>query len=291
MKIIIKQLSIIIILALLASCSDNDTVTDALQDSTERGTVLKTIDSELQFEVGEENLVSVTAEVIDQRGQDFEKIDVFLSFTDTSVDEDDPSNISKEEALFETFTPEDLESGGEFPVLNFDFTGDEFDSFFNFDQADYAGGGRINIRMELVMNDGRVFTNDNINSVVSGGTFYRSPFFYSMNLICQPAPPVTGTWTLELQDSFGDGWNGAEAIVTIDGVETSYAIDDGAAATETFEVPTGSEVISIVFSSGSFDGEITFQVIAANGNTIIDAGPGPAAGPELINYCGLDYRL
>lgn len=290
MKTLIKQISILAVLAILIGCSETEKVTDELQDGTERGTVLKTLATDLRFEVGEENLISVTAEVIDQREQDIEKIDVFLSFTDTSVEEDDPSNISQDEELFETFTLADLDNSGEYPVLNFDFTGDEFDSFFGIDETDYVGGGRINIRMELVMNDGRVFTSNNVNSVVSGGAFYRSPFAYSMNLICQPEPPVPGEWTLELQDSFGDGWNGAELLVTIDGVETSYTMS-GSTATETFDVPVGADVISIVFVSGNFDGEVTFQVIAANGNTIIDAGPGPDAGPELINYCAQDYRL
>lgn len=291
MKTLIKQISILTAIALLIGCSEPEKVTVELQNATERGTVLKTIETSLRFEVGEENLISVSAEVIDQRGQDFEKIDVFLSFIDTSVDESDPSNISTGEALFETFTPADLDNSGEYPVLNFDFTGDEFDSFFGIDETDYIGGGRIEIRMELVMNDGRVFTSTNVNSVVSGGAFYRSPFQYGMTLICQPEAPVPGSWTIDMQDAFGDGWNGGEVLVTIDGVETSYTIDDGASATESFLVPIGTNVIAIEYSSGDWDSEVTFQVTAANGNTILDLGPSPSAGIQLIDYCSLNYRL
>lgn len=290
MKTLIKHLSIITVLAFLVGCNESEMVTDQLQDATERGTVLKTIETDLNFEVGNENLTSVSAEVIDQRGQDVKEIDVFLSFTDNRA-EDDPDNVSKDEALFETFEASDLDNSGEYPVLNFDFTTDEFNDFFGIDEVDYVLGGRISVRMEMVMNDGKVFTSSNANSVVSGGGFYRSPFQYSMSMICQPEAPATGTWSLELQDSYGDGWNGAELLVTLDGDETSYTIDDGSSASETFEVPNDTEVVSIVYVSGSFDGEVTFQVKAANGNTIIDAGPGPAADVELIDYCKLDYRL
>lgn len=290
MKTLIKQLSIIAGLAFLVSCSDSEKVTDVLQETTQRGTVLKTTSSDLNFEVGEDNLVSITAEVIDQRGQDFEKIDVFLSFTDNR-EEDDPDNVTQDETLFETFAASDLDNSGDYPTLNFDFTGDEFDSFFGIDENDYALGGRITIRMELVMNDGRVFTSTNVNSVVSGGGFYRSPFEYSMTMVCQPAQPVPGTWTIDQQDAFGDGWNGAEVVVTIDGTESRYGLDSGSSGLKSFTVPPGTNVISIQYSSGDWDSEVTFQVTAANGNTIMDVGPSPADGTELIDYCRLDYRL
>ena len=298
MKTLIKQIAFITGLAFLISCSDSEKVTNILQDATERGTVLKTIDSNLEFEVAEDNLVTVSAEVIDQRGQDFEKIDVYLSFKDNRDvdDETDADNFAtKEEMLFETFTVGDLDMSGEYPVLNFDFTTDEFDSFFGFNESDYIRGGNINIRMELVMNNGTVFTSTNVNSVVSGGAFYDSPFQYGIYMICQPEQPDPGTWEVTLQDSEGDGWNGAELLVTIDGVETSYSLASGLdEEIQTFAVPSGTDVLSLVFSSGDndgdSDGEISFLVQAPNGNFVINAGPGPDADTELIDYCKLDYR-
>lgn len=289
MKTFLNKIAILAVLVFSAGCSDTDTFVDEVFETTTRGTVLKTIDTDLDFEVGEENVISVSAEVIDQRGQDLEKIDAYLSFTDNR-DSSDPDNISRDEELFETFTAEELDNSGEYPVLNFSFTGDEFDSFFGIDETQYDQGGRIRIRFALVMNDGRVFSSDNLNNVVSGGAFYRSPFQYSMSLICAPAPPAVGTWTVELQDSFGDGWNGGEVVVDVDGNETRLTIDDGAAATETFEVPSGSEVLSITYSSGDWDGEVTFQVITPDGTEIVDAGTSPPVALELLDYCSLSYR-
>ena len=57
----------------------------------------------------------------------------------------------------------------------------------------------------------------------------------------------------------------------------------------TVEVPTGTETISITFTSGAFDGEIGYTVTSASGNVILSQEPyadtTPAAGVELINYC------
>jgi hypothetical protein len=290
MKTLINKVGFVTIILLLIGCSEADISTEELYDATTRGTVLKTLETNLEFQIGEENLISISAEVIDQRGQDVEKVDVFISFFDTSTEDGDPNNISKDEALFESVPASDFDTNNEYPIFNFEFTGSEFDDFFNFNEVDYAGGGRINIRLELVMNDGTVFTSTNVNPVVSGGAFYLSPFQYNLNLICQADDPADGIWTVELQDSFGDGWNGAELIISLDGEETSFTIEDGSSQTNTFVVLPITEVVSIKYSSGSFDGEVTFQVIASNGNIVVDAGPSPPVGAELINYCNTSYQ-
>jgi hypothetical protein len=285
MKRLINKVGFVSIILLLIGCSEADISTEELQDATTRGTVLKTLETNLKFQIGEENLISISAEVIDQRGQDVEKIDVFISFSDTSTEDEDPNNISKDEALFKSVPASDFDTNNEYPIFNFAFTGTEFDEFFNFTEVDYAGGGRINIRLELVMNDGRVFTSDNVSGIVSGGAFYLSPFQYDLNLLCEPANPADGVWNVELQDSYGDGWNGAELIISLDGEETSFTIEEGSSQSNTIVVLPTTEIISIKYSAGSFDGEVTFQVTASNGNVVVDAGPSPSAGPELINYC------
>lgn len=110
-------------------------------------------------------------------------------------------------------------------------------------------------------------------------------------MICLPDVPQSGTWTIDMQDSFGDGWNGAEVIVDVDGVETVIGLPTGSSGSETFEVPQGSQVLSIKFSSGEWDDEVTFQVTAPSGDEILDAGPSPEEDEELVDYCSLDYRV
>jgi hypothetical protein len=290
MKTFLKNIALLTSVVFIIGCSDNERFVDEVFDATTRGTVMKTISQDLNFQVGQESILSVSAEVIDQRGQDFESIDVFLRYTDNRED-DDPNNVSRDEELFTTFAKSDLDLSGEYPVINFSFTSTEFNDFFNLEEEQYDQGGRIRIRFALVMSDGRVFSSDNLNNVVSGGAFYRSPFEYSFNMICLPDVPQPGTWTVDLQDSFGDGWNGAEVVVTIDGVETTIGLPSGSSGSESFEVPVGSEVLSIKYSSGEYDGEVTFQVTAPSGDEILDAGPSPAVDQELVDYCSLNYRI
>jgi hypothetical protein len=152
------------------------------------------------------------------------------------------------------------------------------------DFGDVEGGDVFNFRLEAQLTDGRVFTN-NAAGTVAGGSFFSSPFAYTSTVVCPPTIPTPGDWTIDFQDSFGDGWNNAALVVTIDEEATSYALDDGSSGSVTFTVPDDAETISIVFTSGDFDEEVSAQVTSANGNVVVDIEPNPAADAELLDYC------
>lgn len=196
MKTLLSKISLVAALAFMVGCSDTDRPIDELFDGTTRGTVLKTVESEtsLEFNVGVENLVTIAAEVIDQRGQDFEKVDVFMSFRDNNPEDGDES---RDEALFTTINPGDFDNSGEYPKLNLQFTEVDINNFFDLTEEDYTGGDRFNVRLELVMNDGRVFTSTNANNVVTGGPFFRSPFQYNITVTCPVGELYTGGYTIE----------------------------------------------------------------------------------------------
>ncbi|WP_318343016.1 hypothetical protein [Flagellimonas baculiformis] len=89
---------------------------------------------------------------------------------------------------------------------------------------------------------------------------------------------VPCTWTVELQDAYGDGWNGASLSFSYDGVPGGeITLGEGAASTETIDIPDGSEV-EVTFNSGDWDEEVTFQIYDANGNLVLDDGPTPTVG-------------
>lgn len=292
MKTLINKISLVTILFLIIGCSDTEKTIDEVFDGTTRGTVLRTVDNStsLEFVVGGESLVTFSTQVIDQRGQNMDRIDVYMTFVDNQTESDDPANNSSDEELYRSFAKSDLDNSGEYPLLDFQLTLQEFESFFNLTEDDYTGGDRIDIRLELVMEDGRVFTSTNANNVVTGGAFFRSPFQYNVNFVCPPDVPASGTWTIDMQDSYGDGWNGGALIVNIDGTETSYTMESGSTLTLTFEVPATAETISIIYTSGDWDSEVTFQIEASNGNTVVDEGPNPPVERELIDYCNRSYQ-
>ena len=78
-----------------------------------------------------------------------------------------------------------------------------------------------------------------------------------------------------------------QPLSTIDGETTSFEVSAAQATvnTETFEITADTETLSIIFRSGDFDEEITFQVTNPNSEVIIDTGPNPPVDIELLDYC------
>jgi len=84
-------------------------------------------------------------------------------------------------------------------------------------------------------------------------------------------------YVVDMQDSYGDGWNGASIDMSINGVVmTSFTVStaDGAAATGSYSTYTGDNV-EFYFNSGSWDTEITFQITAPDGSSVGSYGPYP----------------
>ena len=150
-----------------------------------------------------------------------------------------------------------------------------------------TGGDQINIRLVVNLTDGRSFTDADGTGNVSGGSFFSSPFSYRAGINCIPVTPVTGDYELIMDDSYGDGWNGAFISVTIDGTTTEYTVSAAQATTntETINVPDGTTELVWSFSSGSFDGEVTYELIAPSGETAAAGGPGPTPGEIVLNIC------
>ena len=98
---------------------------------------------------------------------------------------------------------------------------------------------------------------------------------------------VQGTETLKnscevvfvLTDSYGDGWNGANLIVSFDdGTESqSLTITSGNSDTYTLEIGNGTHV-TLTWSSGSYDGECSFTVSYGEDALIFSQTSRPSPG-------------
>ena len=98
----------------------------------------------------------------------------------------------------------------------------------------------------------------------------------------------TCTFQLNLFDSFGDGWNGAELTLRLNGVPTTYTItaEQRVEARFTLEVTEGDE-IEIDYEDGAFPGENTFFLLD-NDETVLYASP--PNGPEGENVFSTTAR-
>jgi gliding motility-associated-like protein len=86
------------------------------------------------------------------------------------------------------------------------------------------------------------------------------------------------TYTLDLEDTFGDGWNGNTLTVTIAGTATTYTLGSGLLSSYTLSIPDGATV-SLVFNAiGSYVDEVFFSLKDPSGATVVTQGPMLSAG-------------
>ncbi|TLP82176.1 hypothetical protein [Maribacter sp. ACAM166] len=224
---------------------------------------------------------STTFEVEDNaQGALLQDVQVYSSFTSAADPDSSVAEVLITTLPASAFSP----NADELPSITVAYTLGELAAASGLTASDYTGGDSFIIRYVLNLTDGRAFSNGNLNNTVSGGSYFRSPFQYTIPLVCPPIVPTAGEWTLALQDSYGDSWNGASLDVIIDGTSTNYTHDGGAETTFAFDVPAGTESIQIVHNTGSYDEENSFQVVSANGETVLDLGPSPAKG-NLFDFC------
>ncbi|MGW9684447.1 hypothetical protein [Flagellimonas sp. 2504JD1-5] len=285
----IKLLALYMFLAMcIISCSEDDKLSLEIQDTVERGAVIRTI----SIVSGDFNIFDSSSifEVIIEE-QDLEDgallsdVDVYLSFVDNS---EDNGSTSADERLFTTLGASSFSFGDNgLPRSSFSMTLEEALSSLGItnDPSSVTGGDEVNIRMVLNLTDGRSFTDVNASGNVSGGSFFSSPYVYRAGIKCIPVQPFTGNYTLEVSDSFGDGWDGAFITVNIDGDTTDYTITSGSAGSFDINVPDGTQELVWTYTPGNFESEHSFELFGPNGEVAAAGGPGPTPGEIVLNIC------
>ncbi|RNC89275.1 MAG: hypothetical protein ED555_07175 [Allomuricauda sp.] len=294
-------------LIVLVSCEEGDKVFDQIVEQETRGAILRTINvisSEIPIGSADSNF-SVELELQDQEsGALSQSVEVWVAFADNSIAAGG-TDLSTAEVLAETLDVASM-SIGEFglPRFTYTITLPELISVLPIADSDVDGSDQFTVRFEIVMADGRRYSAAD-NSGTLTGSYFSSPFAYAAVVVCPPKPPTAGTWTVEMQDSYGDGWQpttsgggGPGLVVTLsDGTvyeiglctpyeAPGYDCTDGASAgTATFDVPAGLTEAAVFDFRGDFWGEMSFQLITPNGNTVADIAAGTAAGEIAIDFC------
>ena len=84
-------------------------------------------------------------------------------------------------------------------------------------------------------------------------------------------------YTLNMQDSYGDGWNGGALVISVNGTAVGTFAASGFGSTGTFSICTGDQ-LELVYSGGAFEEENTYQLNTASGSLVQADGPDPATG-------------
>ncbi|MDC6352638.1 hypothetical protein PP178_13835 [Zeaxanthinibacter sp. PT1] len=281
------------IVLVFAACEDSNEIVDQVTSGTTRGVVLRTLNV-LSNEVAIQSDGTIAPGAsfgVELEYQDHEdgdllaEVEVYVGYRDNTAGGTDND---KAQVLAATLPASSFSTGDRgLPVISYTISGDEMLSALGLPSSEVEGGDQFEIRFEAVLTDGRRFSfADNSGTIT--GSYFNSPFLYTANVVCAPSKPTAGVWSLAMQDSYGDGWNGAAVLITIDGETTAYSLDsigEAVAGVATFTVGAADEVISVQYQSGDWDSEVTFQLTSANGNTVVDAGPSPSSGVELLDYC------
>ena len=89
-------------------------------------------------------------------------------------------------------------------------------------------------------------------------------------------------YVVDMQDSYGDGWNGASIDVSINGSTVANMTCSGSGSIDSIATLNG-DVVEFSFNSGTWDSEITFQITDPSGAALGSYGPNPAVGVFLTN--------
>lgn len=283
--------TLFVALLVVASCEDSDQVVDQVVADTTRGSVLRTINQEGSFFDRNDTSTSWMVEFEHQDQEDgalLEKVDFYIGFDDNTDDEDEPrfnGDQSRPEVLVQTIQASEFTIGEfGFPRASVARTFAESLTTLGLVDGEFDGGDRILFRLETTLTDGRVFSNDDNTGTITG-SFFASPFLYPLVIKCVPTAPVPGDYVIEINDSFGDGWDGAFITVTIDGVATEYTIDDGSSGKFTVTVPDGTAELLFEYTAGSFEGEHTYEIEGPTGELAVEDGPSPTAGEITLSIC------
>jgi len=181
-----KNLKIYIILALgvfMASCSEDDKLTEVIRESTvTRGAILRTIATPsptFDFnDASQEWAVEVEEQDVED-GALFSEIGIYVTLTAgaTGATTEEVFVKSIPASTFSTGPnglPRGLVSTSLADVL----------SALSLQTGDFESIDFFNIRLELILTDGRIFTDANTTPAVSGGSFFSSPFTYSAQFFC-----------------------------------------------------------------------------------------------------------
>lgn len=119
-----------------------------------------------------------------------------------------------------------------------------------------------------------------ITSVCDGGVLGNPIGPFTFTTVFGGTGGGTCNYMLNMYDSFGDGWNGASMQVISGPNVNNYTLPSGSFGTAT--IPAISNLpLTFIYSTGTFENEVSFEIIDPDGNIIYADGPFPQSGQIL----------
>jgi len=297
MKKIVKTLLSLVLVVSINSCSDSNNVIDEVLDH-ETGAVLRTLEVHSNTLNSSDSSTEFSVSVEEQDAEDgalLKAVHVHVSIKDLS-----PGNGTTvaNDILVKSFDASQFTDGPHgLPRATISATFGESVAAMGLSDTQYEPGDLFVYVLKLELTDGRVFDDTNAGGIITGG-FFASPFKYNALILCSPEP---GTYAVDLQDNYGDGWQGSEVVANIDGTPTAVSIpsywdaDSGTRGSvgdpqwsdisTSITIPNGTVETTWEYVGGSYPSECEFQIYAPNGDLLGDFGPSPAPGLLPVTLC------
>lgn len=280
-KIVLLLLSVIVI----SSCETEDKAIDQVFAGVEYGAVLR----KLEITSGSYNLSDLNSAfsvIVEEQDEEYGAL---LSEVDVYVSK------GGNEAMVSTVPASAFTIGDKgLPVTEISVTlGQALDALGL--GTNYGVGDVFGIRLSLKLTDGREFSAASASGSLQG-SYFSSPFFYTSAILCTPKP---GDYVVDMQDSYGDGWQGDGIKVTFDGgprggevvyIDMLSSYSGGPAccgwtdSSETLNVPVGTDGFAWEYTGDSYPGEVSFQIYAPDGSLLL-AQSAPSPGSLTILNC------
>ena len=270
-----KKTSILLgLLLIISSCSEPDNLINDVLDNYTNGAVIRTIASsgEYNFYAPATSIFSATIEEHDkEKGALMQNIEIYVSKNGGT------------EALFQTLQPSEFTTGPTgLPRTDISVSLGGAASALGLSSSQYTGGDAIDIRLQLNLTDGRSFSAADATGSMTG-SYFKSPYKYSKIIKCIPLVAVPGIYTFNMNDSYGDGWQGGRIKATVDGVSTFYGMlsqyDTGytgqntglepytgntSSGYATLTIPAGASTMVFEWESDNYNSECSWNIAYTN---------------------------
>jgi len=302
MKNIFKFFLSTLLVFSFSSCEDSNTIVDQVVEGTQAGAILRTVDDPSNSNVlnssDSESFFSQMVEEQDEEGGALlQSVDIFVSIRDLSPDN---GKTVASDFLIKTIPASEFTTGPvDLPRAVAKATFGEATAAMGLTSEQYAPGDLYVFELRLNLTDGRIYGAADAAGIITGG-YWASPYKYNAALVCSPVP---GDYTIDMHDSYGDGWQtnggnggngitvtltdaaGAETVVEF-GMCTPYGdgsfLDTGDCsgtparsgfndASAVVTVPVGTTT-AIWNNPGDNWGEISFEIYAPNGDLLLAVG-------------------
>ena len=212
-----KKLFIYItLIALVVSCSKEfssdeyggyEMMTDFMLSEYEQGAALRQISKSGEFQAATPgtSVVNWTFEPHDpESGALTQNVEMYLSYN------------SGAEMLYSTVSRSEMTEG---PVglPRFDVSLSLNAALGAMGVSSFSGNDVVNVRFQLNLTNGKSYSRSSVTGSMTQ-SYFRSPFLYPLIIGCRfdanNTGSVAGIYTINGQDSYGDGWNGATVEFT-----------------------------------------------------------------------------